>query len=105
MIERNSKGDLISLSEDGLKAFWGWFGNSLCVDGDGKPLVMYHGSHIDFDEFRLPHEIEDEEYSPEGYSGGNLGQGHYFTPDEIYAKRFGNTKSYYLKVTNPITEM
>lgn len=28
-----------------------WFGNSRVVDDDGKPLVMYHGSHRDITEF------------------------------------------------------
>jgi hypothetical protein len=100
MLEYNSLGNKISQSEEGLQSFWNWFGNSQCIDSEGRPLVMYHGSYSDFDTFQLPHEREGEEDYSEGYSGGNLGQGHYFTPDEKYAKRFGNTKSYYLKINN-----
>ena len=27
-----------------LGNFWDWFGDSKCVDGRGRPLVLYHGS-------------------------------------------------------------
>ncbi len=33
------------------EAFKSWFGDSKVVGGDGKPLVVYHGTHADFDEF------------------------------------------------------
>ncbi len=32
-------------------AFKAWFGDSKVVDGDGKPLVVYHGTKADFAEF------------------------------------------------------
>jgi hypothetical protein len=31
--------------------FQSWFGESKVVDGDGKPLVVYHGTHSDFTQF------------------------------------------------------
>lgn len=34
------------------KAFKNWFGDSKAVDEKGKPLVMYHGTGGDFEEFR-----------------------------------------------------
>jgi predicted GNAT family acetyltransferase len=33
--------------------FWKWFGDSKVVDADGKPLVVYHGTHNDFDQFEI----------------------------------------------------
>jgi len=34
------------------KAFKNWFGDSKAIDDGGKPVVMYHGTGGDFDEFR-----------------------------------------------------
>ncbi|WP_372647772.1 LPD23 domain-containing protein [Draconibacterium sp.] len=33
------------------EAFKNWFGNSKVVDSEGKPLVVYHGTNADFNEF------------------------------------------------------
>lgn len=95
----NSEGAPISNPE----AFWNWFGNSITVDENGIPKVFYHASYDEFDEFLHPWEREgqDDEMS-EGYSGGNLGIGFYFTDDLKYAKRFGTPKKYYLKIVNPL---
>ena len=40
----NSKGQPIAQTEEGLRNFWRWFGDSKVVDSDGKPLVVYHGT-------------------------------------------------------------
>jgi hypothetical protein len=48
---RTSKGTLIYPTEEGVKNFWRWFGNSVFVDEDGRPLVMYHGTAADIEEF------------------------------------------------------
>lgn len=40
----NSEGRPIHWSEEGVRNFWRWFGDSKAVDKDGKPLVVYHGS-------------------------------------------------------------
>lgn len=47
----NSEGKPIAKDEAGLKAFWSWFGKSEIVDKQGRPLVLYHGTTADFDEF------------------------------------------------------
>jgi len=97
----NSEGQPIHSTPEGIAAFWVWFGNSVTVDDQGRPVVYFHGNIGDFDEFQLPFERdgydENENYS-EGWDGGNLGHGHYFTEHYLYAKRFGNPKKYYLKV-------
>lgn len=40
----NSNGQPLAQTEEGIKNFWKWFGESKVVDADGKPLVVYHGS-------------------------------------------------------------
>lgn len=48
---RNSKGDVIAQTEEGIKNFWRWFGDSKVVDEQGKPLVVYHGTRTKFASF------------------------------------------------------
>lgn len=40
----NSNGQPIATTEQGLRNFYKWFGDSKVVDEQGRPLVMYHGS-------------------------------------------------------------
>jgi len=47
----NSNGQPIAQTEDGLRNFWRWFGDSKVVDAEGRPLVVYHGTDKDFDAF------------------------------------------------------
>lgn len=47
----NSTGRPIAQTEEGLRNFWRWFGDSKVVDADGRPLVVYHGTAADFAEF------------------------------------------------------
>lgn len=39
----NSEGQPIAQTEEGLRNFWAWFGDSKVVDAEGKPLVVQHG--------------------------------------------------------------
>lgn len=80
--------------------FMRWFSGSVAVDQDGRPKVFYHASYEDFDEFMFPWERDEDNYESEGYDGGNLGIGFYFTDNEKYAKRFGTPKKFYLKITH-----
>lgn len=41
---RNSEGQPIAGSEEAVRAFWAWFGDSKVVDDQGRPLVVYHGT-------------------------------------------------------------
>jgi DNA repair protein RadC/GNAT superfamily N-acetyltransferase len=54
------------------KAFKSWFGKSVVVDEDGKPLMVFHGSTFTFDSFDVR----------KGRVGGFLGKGPYFTDSE-----------------------
>lgn len=47
----NSNGKQIAQTEEGLRNFWRWFGDSKVVDADGRPLVVYHGTPKDFEAF------------------------------------------------------
>lgn len=49
---RNSAGKPLAQTEEGVRNFWRWFGDSKVVDADGKPLVVYHGTNSDFDQFK-----------------------------------------------------
>lgn len=78
-----------------------WFGDwetnsnhSLVVDDNGMPLVVYHGSDADFNEFN-------SEFI--GKTGTALGQGFYFTNNQTDASGFGsNVKSFYLNIRKPL---
>lgn len=70
-----------------------WFGDSKVVDGDGKPLIVYHGTTKSFNEFNTTD------------FGALLGKGGYFTADQADAKQYsGGGKrivSAYLSIKNP----
>jgi hypothetical protein len=66
-----------------------WFGDSKVVDSDGKPLVVYHGTNVEFNEFRPS-------------KNGQLGAGIYLSPWESDADNYGNRKiKAYVKMENP----
>lgn len=48
----NSEGTAIHHTDEGIKAFHDWFGKSKSTDKHGRPQVVYHGTHADFDEFK-----------------------------------------------------
>lgn len=69
----------------------------------GYAYSGYHASRENFNEFlsRVEQaEARGEEFDYEGYEGGNLGRGFYFTPDIAYAKRFGTPRRFFLKIDN-----
>lgn len=47
----NSAGRPLGRTEEEVRNFWRWFGDSKVVDADGKPLVVYHGTSSDFGAF------------------------------------------------------
>ncbi|MCX7631681.1 MAG: hypothetical protein N2038_15775, partial [Geminicoccaceae bacterium] len=47
----NSNGQPIHPTEEGVRNFWKWFGDSKVVDDQGRPLVVYHGTTRDFSAF------------------------------------------------------
>jgi hypothetical protein len=96
----NSKGQPIAETEEKVRNFWNWFSGSKVVDKDGKPLVVYHGTRADFNQFK-----------PSGKTG-NQGEkdqieGMYFTDNRDGAEFFALTdhpkylKEAYLSIQNP----
>lgn len=48
-----SKKNVVESSEPNLNQnFWKWFGDSVCVDDTGAPLVLYHGTSSEFNKFK-----------------------------------------------------
>lgn len=48
----NSNGQPIATTEQGLRNFYKWFGDSKVVDEQGRPLVVYHGTNKRFQSFK-----------------------------------------------------
>lgn len=83
-----------------------WFGDSKVVDENGKPLVVYHGTNVEFDTFKNTNKRHKTKYGNEETKGI---RGFYFTPDlksaEIYSEvREGtpNIKEFYLTLKKPV---
>lgn len=98
----NAGGAKISESEESIKNFWRWFGDSKVVDDKGRPQVVYHGTKDKFSEFKK-----------EGnrYDSGYLGAGFYFTNSRESAGNYSAWKSgkgqqkvmkVYLQIKNPL---
>lgn len=75
----NSEGVPIHHTDEGIKNFHKWFGNSSTVDKHGRPKVMYHGTNREFDEFS-------DNQQP--IHGGITGS-HFFSKTKSYSKEYG----------------
>lgn len=85
---RNSAGQRIAKTEEGLRAFYEWFGDSKVVDKDKKPLVVYHRTKEDFDIFKTKNKF--------GFGGA------YFSDEPL--GHFGeNEYKCYISLKNPLT--
>lgn len=49
----NSNGKPIATTEEGVRNFWKWFGDSKVVDEQGRPLVVYHGTDKSFTKINM----------------------------------------------------
>lgn len=103
----NSNGQQIAPTEEAVRNFWAWFGNSTVVDKQGRPKVMYHGSKADIAEFKSKatqvRETGNKSWDNEGI---------YFTTNPSYADDY-STASFradgpaavypvYLRIENPV---
>ena len=79
----NSNGQPLAQTEEGVRNFWRWFGDSKVVDADGKPLVVYHGTNQTITAFD-PAKIGTRD-------AGFFGSGFYFTPEEGQALDYADT--------------
>ena len=64
------------------KYFKKWFGNSKVVDKEGKPLVVYHGSRNQFEEFKHIEGLDSDANSI------NTKEAFFFVDDDYAADRF-----------------
>ena len=82
-------------TEEGTKNFWRWFKDSAVVDGEGRPLVVYHGTAADFSEFmRRP---------PQKAIDGLDSIGSWFTDNRARAQDYGPvTMPSYLSLQKPL---
>ena len=73
----NSEGRPIHPTEEGVRNFWKWFGDSKVVDAQGRPLVVYHGTRADFSTFN---KVVDAAF----------GHGYYFASDPNNAEAWAS---------------
>ena len=83
LTETEKKLSVLKDKKTDTPAFRKWFGNSVVVNSEGEPLVMYHGT---------PKEMEGGEFRPSSY--GSLGEGIYFTSNPAAASNFATGKRY-----------
>ncbi len=90
---RNSAGKRIAKTEEGLRAFYEWFGDSKVVDEQGRPLVVYHGtSKGGFTVF-----------NPQNVQTKSRGIGNYFSSKKDISETYGNDiYPVYLNLENPL---
>lgn len=67
--------------------FKNWFGDSKVLEEDGRPLIVYHGSDVDFNTFDMNKSVDGA---------------HFFTANESHAESFGDARSFYVKIDNPL---
>lgn len=79
--------DLDWARQAATEGFENWFGNSKVLDDDGGPLVVYHGSDTDFNIFDMSKSVDGA---------------HWFTPNELHAESFGEARSFYIQMDNPL---
>lgn len=95
----NSNGDRIAKSKEALENFYRWFGDSKVVDGQGRPLVVYHCTRDMKWGKPLP------EFSVFSRAGSRAYQnrvGFFFGETENFARAFGNrVMPVYLNLKNP----
>ena len=75
----NSLGQPIHHTEEGIKNFHRWFGNSKAVDEHGRPSVFYHGTASDIEHF-------DQDFI--GHGVDQLGSGFYFADSPYIANSY-----------------
>lgn len=89
----NSEGQPIHSTDEGIRNFHRWFGESKATDDSGRPLVVYHGSNA--------HAYTEGEI--ENFNTNNQRGGAFFSNRSDIAKQYGE-KLYptYVSLKNPL---
>jgi hypothetical protein len=97
----NSKGDYIANTEDKIENFYKWFKDSIVIDENKKPLIVYHGTTSNFDKFDIKN-------TGQNTDSGMWGKGFYFTDKKTIANTYskrnektGTVMSVYLSLNKP----
>lgn len=104
----NSEGQPLAATEEGVRAFWAWFGDSKVVDAQGRPLVVYHGTPAKVgDDFAFDPEATGTTSFAFGSAETNR-QGFFFAENRDFARSFaeqdgtsGEVVPAYLSVKDP----
>lgn len=81
------------------KDFWNWFGDSKIVDEDGFPKIVFHGTLLQFVDFRS------RKRNPElGFHFGSLPQAEFFagSDGERTPPTGSNIRPVYLRIRSPL---
>lgn len=70
------------------------FPNTAMINRDGSPVIFYHGSKNDFDEFS-------DSMIGSSTDAGWLGRGFYFYTNPQEASQYGNVRKFYLNIEDP----
>ena len=95
-------------TEEGTKNFWRWFKDSAVVDGEGRPLVVYHGTFNDFTMFDARRAGENTEGNASSESYAQTAKvGFWFSSEPMAGPKAGYTADMpvYLAIKNPKREM
>ena len=105
----NSEGQPIHPTEEGIRNFWRWFGDSKVVDDEGRPLVVYHGTKGDFNVFGGNRAVDVSGVRSGMPYGGDVASSSgpfWFTTEPNVAFDDGsngsNVMPVYVKITTPI---
>lgn len=103
----NSDGRPIASSEEGIRNFWRWFGDSKVVDKQGRPLVVYHGTPTGkaFNIFNPSSPHIRKSTVPEGsivFTPDIMTAGNYMRNPSSDGNKDGKIFHAYLKAENPI---
>lgn len=96
----NSKGQPIHPTEEGVRNFWRWFGDSKVVDEQGRPLVVYHGTLADFSSPKINSRLGFFVTTVADYANSYADPTGYGNKKQIPP---GNVMPLYAKVKNPLS--
>lgn len=86
--------------EQGTESPWfkRWFGASKVVDGDGKPLIVYHGTNSDFNEFA---QSKIGEFGPGIYLTSSANEANTYAGGRGRGEEGASIKAVYVQMRNP----